>query len=182
MDNECSADLKASLTKVNLEYELAPPHMHRRNAAERAIRTFKNHFLLGLATCPPTFPITEWDCLLTHAQLTLNLLRTSRINPKLSAQAYILGNHDFNKVPLLPPATKVVIHNKPEQRASWAFHGEDGWFIGPAFEHYRCVKCYVPQTHATQISDTISIIPTVIPIPEATLTGKGYDYSVDSKG
>ena len=89
LDNECSNDLKLALVKENLKYELAPPNMHRRNAAERAIRTFKNHFLSGLATCPPHFPITEWDRLLDQAQVTLNLLRTARINPKLSAQAYL---------------------------------------------------------------------------------------------
>ena len=80
LDNECSEDLKAALNKQKLTYELAPPHMHRRNAAERAIRTFKNHFLAGLASCPPDFPISEWDRLIPQAQLTLNLLRNSRVS------------------------------------------------------------------------------------------------------
>ena len=136
LDNECSADLKLAMVKANLSFELAPPQMHRRNAAERAIRTFKNHFLAGLATCSPTFPITEWDRLLEQALLTLNLLRTSRINPNLSAHAYLFGNHNFNKVPLVPPGTKIVVHNKPGTQASWAFHGDDAWSIGPAHEHY----------------------------------------------
>ena len=155
-----------------MDFELAPPYMHRKNAAERAIRTFKNHFLTGLATCPPNFPITEWDRLLDQALLTLNLLRTSRINTKLSAHAYLFGNHDFNKVPLLPPGTKIVIHNKPGKRPSWAFHGEEGWSIEPAPDHYRCIKCYLPKTHSTRISDTISIIPNIIPIPEYSSCGR----------
>jgi hypothetical protein len=54
LDNEASADLKKGLKKYKLEYQLVPPHIHRRNAAERAmIRTFKNHFLACLATCDP---------------------------------------------------------------------------------------------------------------------------------
>jgi hypothetical protein len=35
--------LKAFLTKEKIDYQLVPPGLHRRNAAERAIRTFKNH-------------------------------------------------------------------------------------------------------------------------------------------
>ena len=49
--------------------------MHRRNAAERAIHTFKNHVLAGIATCDPQFPIREWGRLLPHAILTLHLMR-----------------------------------------------------------------------------------------------------------
>ena len=45
MDNECSSEMKNALKKYNLEYQLVPPEIHHRNAAERAIRTFKNHFL-----------------------------------------------------------------------------------------------------------------------------------------
>lgn len=48
LDNECSGMLKQALTKANLDFQKAPPGQHRRNAAERAIRTFKNHFIAGL--------------------------------------------------------------------------------------------------------------------------------------
>ena len=77
LDNECSADLKLAIIKKNAKYELVPPHQHRRNAAEKAIRTLKNHLLSGLATCDNQFPIHEWDCLLPQCELTLNLLRNS---------------------------------------------------------------------------------------------------------
>ena len=70
---------------MGAEYELVPPHQHRRNAAERAICTYKNHLLTGLATCDPSYPIEEWDRILEQCEITLLLLRTSRVNPKLSA-------------------------------------------------------------------------------------------------
>ena len=124
-------------------YQLVPPHLHRQNAAERAIRTFKNHFIAGLASLPPKFPISQWDCLLQQAEITLNLLQTSRANPDLSSYAYHFGLFDFNKTPMAPLGTQVVIHDKPEQRTSWGFHGLDAWYTGPSLEHYRCVKCYV---------------------------------------
>jgi hypothetical protein len=71
-------------------------------------------------------------------------LHSSRVNPNLSAYAYLNGNFDFNKTPLAPPGTKLVVHLKPDQQASWAYHGKEGWYVGPAMEHYRCVKCYIP--------------------------------------
>ncbi|KAI2495546.1 hypothetical protein MHU86_18991 [Fragilaria crotonensis] len=40
LDNECSVALKTFLD-AEIDYQLVPPRLHRRNAAERAIRTFK---------------------------------------------------------------------------------------------------------------------------------------------
>ena len=165
LDNEASNELKNGLIKHKIEYQLVPPHLHRRNAAERAIRTFKNHFLSGLATVNKNFPICEWDRLLPQALLTLNLLRNARANPQLSAWAYLNGIHDFNKCPLAPPGTRVVLHEKPAHRASWAYHGVDGWYVGPSFEHYRCVKVYIPDTGAVRDAGTVQFFPEVIPIP-----------------
>ena len=85
MDNEISAELLAALQAGNADYQLVPPHTHRRNLAERAIQTYKNHFKAGLASVNPNFPLSEWDRLLEQANITLNLLRSSRVNPKLSA-------------------------------------------------------------------------------------------------
>ena len=128
MDNKCSLDLDLQrvIQNNNLTYQLVPTNQHHGNSVERAIRTFKNNLLAGLATCDPKFPIHEWHRILDQAELTINLLRNSRINPSLSAHAYLNGIHDFNKTPLAPPGTKVMFHSKADKRASWAFHGEDG--------------------------------------------------------
>ena len=85
LDNEASTILKEFLTAENVKYQLVPPHIHRRHSAERAIQTFKNHFIAGLASTDPNFPLSNWCRLLPQAELTLNLLRPSRLNPKLSA-------------------------------------------------------------------------------------------------
>ena len=168
LDNECSLDLKQALTKNKKQYELTPPNIHRRNAAERAIRTFKNHCMAGFASCDKDFPLAEWDRLLVQAELTLNLLRTSRVNPKLSAYAYLFGNFDFNKTPLAPPGTKVIIHRKAKVRGSWDYHGVEGWYVGPSLEHYRCLKCYNPDTYSEVDTDTVQLLPNVTPIPVYT--------------
>ena len=95
-----------------------PPKIHRRNAAERAIQTFKNHFLAGIATYNPKFPINEWDRLLQQAEITLNLLRQSRQNAKLSAYSYLFGPYNYNRNPMVPPGTKVIVHKNPSNRIS----------------------------------------------------------------
>ena len=57
LDNEASKEYKRSIkTKWNAKYKLVPPHTHRSNTAERAIRTFKAHFLSILAGVALDFP------------------------------------------------------------------------------------------------------------------------------
>jgi hypothetical protein len=77
LDNEASTALKNFFTVNDIAYQLVPPHCHRHNAAERAIRTFKEHFVAGISSVDPYFPLHLWDRLLPQAEITLNLLRTS---------------------------------------------------------------------------------------------------------
>ena len=46
MDNEASEALKMTMKAMNIKYQLVPPSIHRANNAERAIHTFKNHFIV----------------------------------------------------------------------------------------------------------------------------------------
>ena len=85
LDNEASDPIKNYMKSTNINYQLVPPHVHRRNAAERAIRTFKNHFVAGLATTNKRFPLHLWDRLLEQAEMTLNLLWPARNDPEKSA-------------------------------------------------------------------------------------------------
>eukprot|EP00957_Ditylum_brightwellii_P069106 5245830-Ditylum_brightwellii.AAC.1 len=103
-------------------YQLVEPHNHQVNAAKRAIQTFKNHFIAGLCSTDPDFPLYLWDTLIPQAYLTLNLLQRSRTNPKLSAHAQLNGNHDFNVFPLAPPGARAVVYDNPNERSSWAPH------------------------------------------------------------
>jgi len=168
LDNECSAALKEFLRNENVEFQLVPPGVHRANAAERAIRTFKNHFIAGLCSTDPDFPIHLWDRLLDQAVLTLNLLRGSRINPKLSAWAQVYGQYDFNRTPIAPPGTRVLVHVKPDQRATWSPHADDGWYIGPAWDHYRCYRVYMKDTARERTPDTVTWFPQHVKMPVAS--------------
>ena len=168
LDNELSDDMRQVILATDTTIQRVPPHNHRRNAAERAIQTFKNHFIAGLATADPKFPVREWDRLIPQAVLTLNIMRECRINPKLSAYAYLFGQFDFNATPLAPPGTRVIAHEKPQQRATWDPHGVNGWYVGPALEHYRCITCYIPSTGKERVVDTVQWFPHVVPIPAAS--------------
>ena len=171
LDNEACKELKHLLQHEHkVKFQLAPPNMHRRNAAERAIRTFKNHFIAGLSTTNPDFPLHLWDKLIPQAELTLNLLRTSRLHPQLSAHTHLMGQFDFNATPLAPPGTRVLLHEKPNQRSSWAPHGVDGWYIGPALHHYRCFTVFVPATGATRVVDTVEFFPSKVAMPNTSST------------
>jgi hypothetical protein len=54
---------------------------------------------------------------------------------------------------------KVVVHDKPDARATWATHGTDGFYVGPAMQHCRCWRCHMPETRAIRITDTIAWLP-----------------------
>jgi hypothetical protein len=88
LDNEVSTALENFFTVNDIAYQLVPPHFHRLNAAERAIRTSKEHFVAGISSVDPAFPLHLWDRLLPQAEIKLNLLRASRLHPKLSAAAH----------------------------------------------------------------------------------------------
>jgi hypothetical protein len=66
-----------------------------------------------------------WDRILPQAVMTLNMLRTSRTNPKLSAATHIFGQQYFNRAPLVPPETRIIAHETPGKRKTWAPHGNE---------------------------------------------------------
>jgi hypothetical protein len=164
-DNEAAQPLIQYLKSQNVQFQLVPPDNHRANAAERAIRTFKNHFISILCSTDPEFPLHLWDRLLPQALLSLNLMRTSGRDPRKSAYEQIYGHYDFNKTPIGPPGTAVIIHDRPKNRGSWAPHGTKGWYIGQALSHNRSFTVYIPSTSAIRITDTIAWFPTKLAVP-----------------
>ena len=80
------------------------------------------------------------------------------------------GVFDFNKTPLAPPGTRVVLHEKPSQRLSWDPHGTEGWYLGPALEHYRCYRLFVNKSKAERVTDTIDFFTEKAPMPYMTPT------------
>jgi hypothetical protein len=159
IDNEISNELKAYLLKHNIGLDLVPPGQHRRNRAERAIRTFKNHFIAILAGTDPKFPANLWSDLIEQAEITLNLMRVSTCNPRMSAWEELNGPFDFNRTPMAPPGMRVTVHEKSDSRPSWGVHGKPGYYTGPAVDTYRSYKAHVDDL-GTRVTDTLECAPT----------------------
>jgi hypothetical protein len=119
LDNEASAELKAEIKK-NCTIQLVPPNNHRRNLAERAVQTSKNHFKAILAGVDDSFPMQLWDKLLPQTVLTLNLLWHSKVLPTVSAYQYVHGNFDYNRMPLAPMGCAVQLYESTTRCGTWA--------------------------------------------------------------
>ena len=99
MDNEVSEVVKLFLQQQQVQLELTPAHVHRRNAAERAIPMWKNHFLAGLASLNPRFPLRYWSYLLRQAEITLNLLRQSPLTQNCPRTPNFLASLTSTELP-----------------------------------------------------------------------------------
>ena len=173
MDNEVSAKFLHNITDVwKCKFQKVPPDMHRRNKAERAIRTFKAHFITILACVDEGFPRNRWDLLLPQAELTINLLRQSRLHPTISAWEHFNGPFNFDATPLGPPGCKIIAHARGSTRLSWDYRGHMGFYIGPALDHYRCHKLIKSSTSAVIISDTVVFQHPTLSVPTLTTTDR----------
>ncbi len=94
MDNQAMKHIKKYLTEQDCKLQVVEPHNHCVNAAERAIQTFKAAFIAMLATVNSDFPLQLWDRLTPQVQTTLNILRTSRIDPTKLAYKILYGSYD----------------------------------------------------------------------------------------
>ena len=101
LDNETSTALETFARTNSISIQYCAPHQHRALKAERAIRTFKNHFIATLCTVAEDFPLGLWDELLPQAELCLNHLLPYPSNTIISAYAGLHGGpFDFERTQL----------------------------------------------------------------------------------
>jgi hypothetical protein len=172
LDDEASAAYKHAITFTwQAKFQLVPPDMHRHNRAELAIKTFKGHFLAVLARVYPTFPLYLWEPL-PQAELTLDLLWQSALNPWISAWEFFQGPFDFTKTPLGPVGCCVLIHAKPATRCLWDFCTKEGFYIGFALDLYSCFKLVKSDTKSQVISITVEVQHAYHTIPSPSAEDK----------
>eukprot|EP00804_Cyclotella_cryptica_P022720 CCRYP_012520-RA/>CCRYP_012520-RA protein AED:0.32 eAED:0.32 QI:0/-1/0/1/-1/1/1/0/364 len=158
LDNEASKDYRHAITQEwKATYQLVPPNAHRANATERAIRTFKAHFLSILAGINPTFPNYLRDKLLPQTELTLNLLCQSTLAPAISA--WETFNGPLNAQPPLVPSVAL---------SSSTIKPPPGFSIGPALHHHCCFQVVDSATNCVVISDTVEICHSYLKQPAIT--------------
>ena len=168
LDNECSKEFKEAIRSNGMTFQLADAHDHRRNVAEKAIQVFKAHFISILCGTDENFPMHLWDRLLEQAEHTLNMLRPSRVVPKVSAFAYLNGEHNYNQQPFALLGCKVEMHVMPAVRESWAAHTATGYYIGTSWEHYRNHKVYIKDTRSVRTGATVFFKHKYLTMPTVT--------------
>ena len=89
LDNEISEAYKEEILATKMSYQLVPPENHRRKMSERAIQTWKRHFIGVLAGTEATFPLHLWCQIITQAKRQFLLLSQTNLNPNISAYAYV---------------------------------------------------------------------------------------------
>jgi hypothetical protein len=85
LDNECPESLLRFFEQHRVTVDRVPPNQKRANKAERAIQTFRNHFLSILVGTHPNFPINQWHHLLPQTEATLNMMHAWPDNMTISA-------------------------------------------------------------------------------------------------
>ena len=101
---------------------------------------FQGLFLSVMAGVHPTFPKFMWDNLLVQTQLTLNLLHEVTLNPSILEWEYFNGAFDYTATSLGPIGCKIIIHTTSNKRKSWDQSGREGFSLGPALHHSRCIQ------------------------------------------
>jgi len=156
LDNEISREFKEAIENNNMKYQLVPPNDHRHNVAEKAIQTFKDHFVGVLCGTGENFPMQLWCQILRPAEAQLNLLRKSRVDPTKSAYEVLYGKvHDYNANPWAPLGSPVQIHVNPKNRRTWDPHTKSGFYLGNSEEHYRCHLVWVRDTRSVRVGQTV---------------------------
>ena len=75
LNNQALAAYKKAIGDSDMTYELVPPDDHQCNMADKAIQTFKAHFVGILSGCAPSFPLHLWCQLLPPVEWQLLLLQ-----------------------------------------------------------------------------------------------------------
>ena len=88
------------ITKNNMDYQISAPGDHRINFSERSIQTLNNHFVSILHVCDTEYPYNQWDIMIKQTVIILNMVQTSRINPKISAYNQLWGIFNVEKLHL----------------------------------------------------------------------------------
>eukprot|EP00804_Cyclotella_cryptica_P014867 CCRYP_020386-RA/>CCRYP_020386-RA protein AED:0.51 eAED:0.20 QI:0/0/0/0.66/0.5/0.33/3/0/654 len=132
-----------------------PPDDHRRNIAEKAIQTWKDHFVLALSGTADNFPLHLWCQLIPQMERQLNLLQQSHSNPKILSFAHLYSHHNCNSHPFVPIGMEARVRAKPHHQKSFAQYCTKGFVLGTSIEHYRCWTIWTPVFRSTRISATV---------------------------
>jgi hypothetical protein len=168
VDNETSLECREHFLSQRLPVTFVPPQTHRSNPAERAVRTdtnLTNHLITVFSSTHPDFPDDLWDRLLPCAEITLNVMRSWRPDPYLSAWSglHLHSNHTTSPPTLFTPLANSAL---PSQTLTTATLGPltgiaPFFTLGPALTHYCCQRVYIVSSRSERITLTLAQRETV---------------------
>jgi hypothetical protein len=103
-------------------------------------QNIQNHFIARLCSTDKLFSLNLWDQLLLQAEISLNLLRTSCINPKLSAYTQISGAFNYNATHLHRRVRKLSFLRSQVSKANG--HHTD-WMDGTLAQLWNIINAIV---------------------------------------
>jgi hypothetical protein len=65
---------------------------------------------------------------------------------------------------------KIIAHEKPGKRRTWAPYGQHGYSLGPEMHHYRCQNVYISATASERIVYTLESPPHNYKMPQLSST------------
>jgi hypothetical protein len=90
------------------------------------------------------------------------------MTPLVSAYAYLWGKHNYNANPFAPLGCKVEAHVMPSIQETWAPHTASGFYVGNAWEHYRCHEIYICDTKQMRTCLTVFFKHKYLTMPTIT--------------
>lgn len=129
IDNEIDNDARAFFIGHSVKVNNVAPYNHRANPAERAIGTFKDHFISILSGRDPTCPLAYWNEAILHAEITINLLRPGP-NGKSAYEAYWGIAYDLNAHPLVPWGTRCESYVPKALRTTYGYRSQPAFYVG----------------------------------------------------
>jgi hypothetical protein len=109
---------------------------------------------------------------MSHEFSNVMINDTSIDEAHYSAAAHFHGLVDNNKTTFAAPGCKLIAHEKPGKRRTWAPHGQHGYSLGPAMHHYRCQNVYISATASESIVDTLEFFPHNYQMPQLSSTDR----------
>jgi len=171
LDNKTSKEVENFIIETNTTFQYTPPDMHHTNTAERAIRTWKNLFVAIRAGTPSTYSLSKRCKDLEQTDIMLNMLRPCTTNPLLSAYEALKGMFSFNRTPMAPIGTEVMIHTKPTRYQTWGYYAIRARYFAPALNHRQCIKA-VTEAGTVRVTDTFKFLHhSLHELPFQTQTG-----------
>ena len=177
---EISSKVKDVFRHLFIKEWQSEPHYQNQNFAERIYQIVKTNCnkVLNSTNAPPNtwFLCLEYVCFVMYRMAWESLgwrtpyekLKGSTPDISMTYRfrfwdllyyTALEGDFNFQNTPLAPPGCKVLVHQKPIQRASWSPHAVDGWYVGPAVEHHQCYKVYLTSTRSERITYTLRFLP-----------------------